>query len=131
MGRLEGEGWGNGARKVSKAYYCGGVIQTWRRGSLLVRQSATRVSFRRNRRSWWRRRRRRRSAPSPTGRLAAALADPAVRSPGCHGRILTLIIFTDFGPFLPPRTWYHGQEDQPRATGPSARRGELGMRGFP
>ena len=73
---------------------------------------------------------RRRTAPSPTGRLAAALADPAVRSPGCHGRILTLIIFTDFGPFLPPRTWYHGQEDQPRATGPSARRGELGMRGF-
>ena len=54
----------------TEAYYGRGVIQTWRRGPLLVRQPATRVSVRRRRR----RSVRRRAAPSPTGRLAAALA---------------------------------------------------------
>ena len=63
----------------TEAYYGRGVIQTWRRGPLLVRQPATRVSVSRRRRRRRRRKRRRRSvrrqaAPSPTGRLAAALA---------------------------------------------------------
>ena len=68
----------------TEAYYGRGVIQTWRRGPLLVRQPATRVSVsrrrrRKRRRRGRRKRRRRRSvrrraAPSPTGRLAAALA---------------------------------------------------------
>ena len=62
----------------TEAYYGRGVIQTWRRGPLLVRQPATRVSVSRRRRRRRRKRRRRsvrrRAAPSPTGRLAAALA---------------------------------------------------------
>ena len=58
----------------TEAYYGRGVIQTWRRGPLLVRQPATRVSVSRRRRKRRRRSVRRRAAPSPTGRLAAALA---------------------------------------------------------
>ena len=59
----------------TEAYYGRGVIQTWRRGPLLVRQPATRVSVSsRKRRRKRRRSMRRRAAPSPTGRLAAALA---------------------------------------------------------